>query len=181
LPKVSPFKVAFGKFNLLTFKDLSVMKHRDWLRLKTEGEKVCAVLRQLGYQCNKQTRRLSWKVCKESDSYVLTWLPAPVGDWSVIPNDNSPAREQLWAIVQSALKTDDGKAITSRRIQQPEDFTRPWALVRLLPNAQRYTVARFFNRTDANDHLRFLNRFMPAASFEVVFDVPNPRERDDQA
>jgi hypothetical protein len=34
-------------------------------------------------------------------------------------------------------------------------------------------VARFFNRQDAEDHRRFLNRFMPAAEFEVLFDVPN--------
>ncbi|MBW4547398.1 MAG: hypothetical protein KME25_23600 [Symplocastrum torsivum CPER-KK1] len=37
----------------------------------------------------------------------------------------------------------------------------------------RYTVARFFHRQDAEDHRRFLNRFMPAAEFEVLFDVPN--------
>jgi hypothetical protein len=33
-------------------------------------------------------------------------------------------------------------------------------------------VARFFNRQDAEDHVRFLNRFMPASEFEVLFDVP---------
>jgi hypothetical protein len=62
--------------------------------------------------------------------------------------------------------------MTNQQIPQPEDFSRPWAIVRLLPNARRYTVARFHNRTDAQDHLRFLNRFMPAAEFEVLFDVP---------
>jgi hypothetical protein len=80
------------------------MRHTDWLRLKTQGENICAVLRQQGYQCRKQTRRLSWKVRKDSDAYVLKWLPAPVGNWSLIPNDTNPAREQLMAIVQSALK-----------------------------------------------------------------------------
>lgn len=153
------------------------MKHRDWLRLKNEGENICAVLRQQGYRCCKQTRRLSWKVTKESYSYVLTWLPAPVGDWSVVPSDSNPVREQIWAVVQSALSAPKKETVmTDQPIQQQEDFTRPWALVRLLPNAQRYTVARFFNRQDASDHLRFLNRFMPAAEFEVVFDVPNQIE-----
>ena len=55
---------------------------------------------------------------------------------------------------------------------QREDYSRPWAIVRLLPNARRYTVARFYNRQDADDHMRFLNRYMPAAEFEVLFDVP---------
>lgn len=47
---------------------------------------------------------------------------------------------------------------------------RPWAIVRLLPKAQVYVVARFRNRQDAHDHLRVLNRFMPAAEFEIIFD-----------
>lgn len=47
---------------------------------------------------------------------------------------------------------------------------RPWAIVRLLPNAKVYIVARFRNRQDAHDHLRVLNRFMPAAEFEIIFD-----------
>ena len=59
------------------------------------------------------------------------------------------------------------------------NFYRPWAIVRLLPNAKRYTVAKFFNRGDAHDHLRVLNRFMPAASFEVVFETPESQPEDD--
>lgn len=47
---------------------------------------------------------------------------------------------------------------------------RPWAIVRLLPNAQVYIVARFRNRQDAHDHLICLNRFMPTAEFEIIFD-----------
>ncbi|AFZ21271.1 hypothetical protein [Allocoleopsis franciscana] len=38
------------------------MKHSDWLRLQTEGDRICATLRQQGYKCHKQTRRLSWKL-----------------------------------------------------------------------------------------------------------------------
>lgn len=48
----------------------------------------------------------------------------------------------------------------------------PWIIVRLLPNAQCYVVARFYTRSQADEHKRCLNRFMPAAEFEVVFDVP---------
>lgn len=60
-----------------------------------------------------------------------------------------------------------------KRSSQLEGYCRPWAIIRLLPDARRYTVARFFNRQDAEDHRRFLNRVMPAAEFEVVFDVPD--------
>src|SRR4028119_167614 len=148
------------------------MKHRDWLRLKREGENICAVLRLKGYQCHKLKSRLSWKVTFDDNSYVLTLLPAPVSDWNLSPKDNSPIWEQMWAIVQSTLKTDSGKTMPHQRIEPPEDYTRPWAIVRLLPKAQRYTVARFANRQDAQDHKRVLQRFIPVASFEVVFDVP---------
>jgi hypothetical protein len=149
------------------------MKHRDWLRLKTEGEQICSLLRQQNYQCNKQTRRLTWKINLEGVSYLLTWQPAPVNDWSLIPNDTTPAREKLMHVIQNTLNPVTREEVkTYQRIEQPEDFSRPWAIVRLLPNARHYTVARFHNRIDAQDHLRFLNRFMPAAEFEVLFDVP---------
>ena len=62
---------------------------------------------------------------------------------------------------------------SQERSSQVEDYSRPWAITQLLPNAQRYIIARFFNRQDAEDHRRFLNRFMPAAEFEIIFDVPN--------
>jgi putative acetyltransferase len=62
--------------------------------------------------------------------------------------------------------------MTYQRIQQTEDFSRPWAIVRILPNARHYTVARFYNRCDAEDHKRVLHRFMPASEFDIVFDNP---------
>ncbi|NEQ25920.1 MAG: hypothetical protein F6K28_44085, partial [Microcoleus sp. SIO2G3] len=55
---------------------------------------------------------------------------------------------------------------------------RPWAIVRILPKAQRYTVARFRNRQDANDHLRVLHRFIPAAEFQIIFDPPDEEEQN---
>jgi hypothetical protein len=42
--------------------------------------------------------------------------------------------------------------MTYQRIQPIEDFSRPWAIVRILPDARHYTVARFYNRRDAEDH-----------------------------
>ena len=80
-------------------------------------------------------------------------------------------------LVQSALNTIRGtQTNTYQRIEQPEDYSRPWAIVRLLPDLRRYTVARFHNRSDAQDHLRFLNRSIPAAKFELIFDIPTDLE-----
>jgi hypothetical protein len=152
------------------------MKHSDWLRLQAEGQSICATLRQQGYQCRKQPQRLSWKLCSlGQDDYVLTWLPAPVSDWTLIPNDTNPQRQQLWQLIERTLNQIQREAIKTlpKPPSQAEDYSRPWAIIRLLPDARRYTVARFFNRQDAEDHRRFLNRFMPAAEFEVVFDIPN--------
>ena len=153
------------------------MKHSDWLRLQAEGESICATLRQQGYLCRKQTRRLSWKLSKEGqDDYVLTWLPAPVSNWTLIPNDMCPQREQLWQLIEHTLTSiseEVMKTLPKNTAQLLEDYSRPWAIIRLLPDARRYTVARFYNRQDAEDHRRFLKRFIPAAEFEVLFDVPN--------
>jgi hypothetical protein len=152
------------------------MKHSQWLRLQSEGESICASLRQHDYQCHKQTRRLSWKLTKEGqDDYVLAWLPAPVSDWTLIPNTTSPQREQLWQLIERTLTSiREGVMKTQPKLtSQAEDYSRPWAIIRLLPDARRYTVARFYNRQDAEDHRRLLNRFMPAAEFEILFDVPN--------
>ncbi|MEQ8971499.1 MAG: hypothetical protein RIE73_14025 [Coleofasciculus sp. C1-SOL-03] len=46
----------------------------------------------------------------------------------------------------------------------------PWAVVRILPKCQRCVVARYYNRQDADDSLRLLRRFIPAAVFELIFD-----------
>ncbi len=167
------------------------MKHTEWLRLQLEGENICAILRQNGYQCQKQARRLSWWVSKEgSNSYILTYITTPINSWSVFPNDSHPIREQLKGLVRNALASHNEKVTAKSQINGiaasetvpikdssqfklvPDYDPRPWTIVRLLPDAQHYTVARFYNRQDANDHLRFLNRFIPAAEFEIVFDPP---------
>jgi len=80
------------------------MKHSEWLRLKAEGDRVVASLKTDGFNCRKQPRRLSWYLCKGSLSYNLTWLPAPVHEWSLLPNDETPDRAQLLAQIHSILE-----------------------------------------------------------------------------
>ena len=57
---------------------------------------------------------------------------------------------------------------------------RPWAIARILPSAKVYIVARFRNRQDADDYKRVLHRFIPAAKFEIIFDLPNEEQEDNQ-
>ena len=68
--------------------------------------------------------------------------------------------------------------MTFQRIIFPESIHRSWVIVRILPNSKTYTVARFFHRQDADDHLRVLRRFIPKAVFEIVFDPPSKEEQD---
>ena len=53
------------------------------------------------------------------------------------------------------------------------DYAKPWAIVRVLPDARNHTVARFCNRQDADDHLRALRRFVRSGIFEIMFDRPH--------
>lgn len=74
------------------------------------------------------------------------------------------------------------KPMSEQRVKRsyPEG-NRPWAIVLILPNAQHYTAACFFNRQDADDHKRVLQRFMPKAEFEIIFTPPEQGEQDDKA
>lgn len=47
----------------------------------------------------------------------------------------------------------------------------PWAIYRLLPNAQRYLLQRFRRRNDANAYLQVLSRLIPAGQFTIVYEV----------
>jgi hypothetical protein len=172
------------------------MKHSEWIRLKLEGDKIVMALRAEGYQCRNQTRRLSWHLCKGTISYNLTWLPAPMSEWSVLPDDATPEREQLLSHIRSIVDTyrGGGRLIQpGKKVESCVDSTSnsgdrfwlqkhyPWVIVRLLPNAQRYVVARFYLRSEAENHQRLLNRFMPTAEFEVVFDAPSAVATDRQS
>ncbi|MEW6494258.1 MAG: hypothetical protein AB1589_17360 [Cyanobacteriota bacterium] len=61
-------------------------------------------------------------------------------------------------------------------LSNPSD--RPWAIARMMPNAQTYIVARFRNRQDADDHKRVLHRFIPKAEFDIIFDPPKEEEQE---
>ncbi|MBD2089576.1 hypothetical protein H6F67_06885 [Microcoleus sp. FACHB-1515] len=45
----------------------------------------------------------------------------------------------------------------------------PWCIVRLLPNMQRITIARFHHRSNADGYLSVLRRIEPEAAFAIVF------------
>ena len=45
------------------------------------------------------------------------------------------------------------------------------AIVRLLPKMQRIVIKRFRRRSDADEHLQFLQQHIPDGTFIVVFDV----------
>ncbi len=151
------------------------MKHSQWLRLKAEGDRVIASLRADGFNYRKHTHRLSWYLGKGSVSYTFTWLPAPVSEWSLLPNDGTLEREQLLAKIHSILEHRDWGRNVEQSPLPKQDFWNqkdyPWTLVMLLPNAQHYTVGRFYSRTEAEKQKRFLGKWMPAAEFEVVFDA----------
>ncbi len=57
-------------------------------------------------------------------------------------------------------------------IRNQETQHRPWVIVRLLPGAKTHTIARFFNRQDADDRIRTLRRYVPQAVFEMMFEPP---------
>jgi len=108
-------------------------------------------------------------------TYRLTWLPAPINEWSLFPNDGTLQRERLLAMIPSILehrgcgRTAEPSPKSNQSFWHQQHY--PWTLVRLLPNAQHYTVARFYSRTEAQNHQRFLAKWMPDARFEVVFDA----------
>jgi hypothetical protein len=79
---------------------------------------------------------------------------------------------RCWAIAFPKQSFSNRGVMNYQQIQPTDDSNRPWSIVRILPNARHYSVARFFNRRDAEDHRRVLHRFMPASEFEIVFDSP---------
>ncbi|GET39039.1 hypothetical protein [Microseira wollei] len=73
--------------------------------------------------------------------------------------------EQLSANLKGAVLANYLFAIRNRATLQ-----RPWMIVRIIPGAKTHIIARFVNRQDADDRLRALQRYVPNAVFEVVFD-----------
>lgn len=54
----------------------------------------------------------------------------------------------------------------------------PWVIVKTVVITQSHTVARFANRQDAEDHLRFLRRTIPNGNFEIMFQPPDDVKED---
>lgn len=52
---------------------------------------------------------------------------------------------------------------------QRKSSVYPWCIVRLLPNMQRLTIARFHHRSNADGYLSVLQRIEPEAAFVIVF------------
>jgi len=50
------------------------MKHRDWLRLKIEGEQICSRLRQQNYQCSTTFGKWDYGLNKSAKSLSTTSL-----------------------------------------------------------------------------------------------------------
>jgi hypothetical protein len=50
------------------------------------------------------------------------------------------------------------------------DRLKRWAVIRLLSNMQRVTIARFVKESDADGYAQVLRRMEPTAKFIVVFD-----------
>ncbi len=96
-------------------------------------------------------------------------------EWSLLPNDETPDRAQILAQIHSILEHRGCDRTAEPSLPPTHGFWNqknyPWTLVRLLPNAQHYTVGRFYSRTEAENHKRFLGKWMPAAEFEVVFEA----------
>ncbi|GET37316.1 hypothetical protein [Microseira wollei] len=74
--------------------------------------------------------------------------------------------EQLSANLKGAVLANNVLVIRNRVKLQ-----RPWMIVRILPGAKTHAIARFVNRQDADDRLRALRRYVPNATFEIVFDL----------
>lgn len=149
------------------------MNHNEWIRLRNEGDRIVTALVTEDYQVIKVKGTLSWKILssksKIPNGYTLTWLPAPVAEWTLLPKDVTAQRDRLIEIIQSSLSPTPYRG--TGRYQKGD--SKPWAIAQLLPNATRRTIARFFNRQDACDHLRFLTRRLPAAQFTLFFDPPD--------
>ncbi|OUC13378.1 MAG: hypothetical protein B0A82_18025 [Alkalinema sp. CACIAM 70d] len=55
-----------------------------------------------------------------------------------------------------------------------------WIVVRLLPNMQRVTIARFAKASDADGYAQALRRLAPNQQFIVLFDPGNQFEDEAQ-
>ncbi|HLO88135.1 MAG TPA: hypothetical protein VK203_24450 [Nostocaceae cyanobacterium] len=69
------------------------------------------------------------------------------------------------------IKLNAPECVKPKQLRR-KNIYHPWLIVRILDSCQPYTVARFANRQDADDHLRFLRRFIPNGVFQIMFEPP---------
>jgi hypothetical protein len=58
--------------------------------------------------------------------------------------------------------------------QSYQQRLHPWLIIRQLPQRQRLSMARFRKRPEAEAYLKVLQRLSPDASYQIVFDPPEP-------
>lgn len=85
------------------------MKHSDWFRLNSEGHFVMSVVRNAGYRITKRRHILSWTLSRLGKSYSFAFLPRPIGDWVLIPNDFSAEFYELNQLITQNLKQHRGE------------------------------------------------------------------------
>jgi hypothetical protein len=79
------------------------IQRQDWAKRADEGRDICSYLRQRGYSIRKVVRSLAWKISKGNSDYRLCWIPTPVEEWTLLPNDDSPVRNHLMLYIEQAL------------------------------------------------------------------------------
>ncbi|MCA1993221.1 MAG: hypothetical protein LDL41_14465 [Coleofasciculus sp. S288] len=74
------------------------------LRVATDIAAIRTALKKRGYKVRKQPKQAGWKVFITPDeSYLLTYQPAPISAWVLHPQNDSPNRQKLLTIIQTAL------------------------------------------------------------------------------
>lgn len=59
------------------------------------------------------------------------------------------------------------------------DRLKRWAVVRLLANMQRVTIAQFAKESDADGYAKALHRLEPTAKIIVIFEPDHASREDD--
>lgn len=145
------------------------MKHTEWLELNQQANRIISALRAKRFTCRKsRIKRLTWTVSRESTTYTFTWDVQNNWVFEKIEgsSDLIPA---LTRAITEALHRGGGR----NKLPFWQQNHYPWILVQINPELPKNaTVARFFNRGDAENHRRFLSKTIPSEKFEVMFEPP---------
>jgi hypothetical protein len=118
---------------------------------------------QDGFRTRKQPKQpIRMITAPDSQSYRLSFQPAPLRGWVLHPINESPVRQQITEIVQSVLAPERmpwRRELSADTGLHPN--CRPWAIGMIQNAVQPSLITRFRNRQDADDHLRAIRRHMP--------------------